>query len=465
MFSADIYKKRRLELKKKVKNGLIIFIGNEQSPINFRDNTYPFRQDSSFLYFFGLDFPNLDGAIDIDEDREYLVGVESTIEDIIWYGKQVSLTEKSFRAGIGEAIDQKTLKNLVQKAQRSKRKIHFLPPYRAESVLELSDYLALPPSQINYLASQELIEAVISLREIKDLEEVEEIKKAINVTSAMFTEVITMTQDGTNEKTIIATMNKKATLSDCTFSFSPIITKNGAALHNPNTNNIIKSGEIVLCDSGLETTGHYGSDITRTFPVDKKFSLQQKEIYTIVLRAQETAFSLIKPGVQYLDIHLSICKIITNCMIEIGLMKGDAEEAVQQGAHALFFPHGLGHMLGLDIHDMESLGEDYVGYGTTMKRSDAFGLHSLRLAKKLKSGFVLTVEPGIYFIPELIALWESKKMNTDFINYSKVKYYLDFGGIRIEDNCLVTDTANQNLSNHIPKSIKEIEGLRNASTI
>lgn len=457
MFDKQVYIDRRAELKMKFKTGIILFLGNDESPMNYRDNTYNFRQDSSFLYYFGLDLPNMVGIIDIDDNKEILFGYEYTIEDIVWTGKQPKISELADLIGVehSEPIDQ--IKKYLKIKIKKNVKIHFLPTYRGDQTLKLASILDENPFKLVNKSSKKLIEAVVIQRSIKKEEEIAEIEYAMEIAYQMHTTAMRMAKPGIVERDIAGAIEGIALSLGSGVSFPSIVSKNGQTLHNHYHGNVLKEGDLLVCDAGAESLLHYASDITRTTPVGGKFSSQQKDIYEIVLTAQKNAINMIKPGVRHIDIHLTASKIIAAGLSQLGLIKGDLNSAVKAGAHALFFPHGLGHMMGLDVHDMENLGENLVGYNEKTKRSDQFGLAYLRLAKELEPGFVFTCEPGIYFIPELIDLWKAKKKFKNYINYEKLEEYKNFGGIRIEDNILVTQTGYKVLGRPIPKETADVE--------
>jgi Xaa-Pro aminopeptidase len=459
MFDSKIYIQRRKRLQEQIKTGLILFIGNEESPMNYPSNTYNFRQDSSFLYFFGLDFPLLAAVVDVDENKEIVFGNDVGIEDIIWMGYQPSIKERATKAGVKETMPLNKLEETVKSAQQKGKKVHYLPPYRPETRLKIAYLLGLQPDSVKGSASEELIKAVVAQRSVKMKEEVEEMEKAHIITNEMHRMAMKMAKSGVYEREIVGKMEGIAFSHGFNLAFPIILTINGQIFHNQDRGNRLKKGRLLVNDSGAESALHYASDITRTIPVCGSFSQKQKEVYEIVLGAQETAIQSISPGIKYRDIHLKVARYIASGLKELGLMKGDVDEAVKQGAHALFFPHGLGHMLGLDVHDMENLGEDYVGYDDKTKRSEQFGLAYLRMAKELQPGFVMTVEPGIYFIPALIDKWRAEKKLTQFINYEQVEKYKDFSGIRIEDNVLVTEKGHRVLGKPIPKKVKDVERI------
>ena len=459
MFDRNIYISRRQLLKDKVNEGIILLLSNDESPMNYAGNPYLFRQDSTFLYYIGLDEPDIYSIIDLDEYREILFADDATIDDIIWMGPQPRKEDKAHKTGIAHVEPVKELKAYLHKAINNGRNIHYLPPYRPEHTIKLSKWLQKDLQNVHDGSSLELIKAVIEQRSFKTEEEVNEIETAHNVTYNMHTTAMKMAKSGMLEREISGTIEGIALSGGRSASFSTILSIHGETLHNPHHGNVMQNGDILINDSGAESGLHYAADITRTFPVSGKFTEQQKSIYDIVLKTQLTAIEAVKPGIRYIDVHKLAARTIGDGLKLLGLMKGDISEAVELGAHALFFPHGLGHMLGLDVHDMENLGEDLVGYDDTIKRSSQFGLAYLRFAKELKRGYVLTVEPGIYFIPELIDLWKSEKKFNSFINYEKVEKYKKFGGIRIEDDVLVTEKGHRVLGKNIPKAVTDVEEM------
>jgi Xaa-Pro aminopeptidase len=459
MFKSDVYVKRREELQKKIKTGLALFIGNNEAPMNYPANSYHFRQDSDFLYFFGLDIPGLTGMIDFDSGKEWIFGNDFDLDDIIWMGPQPTVKDLAFKSGVVSAAPLSKLEEAVSVALSKKRKIHFLPPYRGETKMLLGSLLKENPCQMKTLASPELIRAVVSLRSIKEKAEIEEIEKAVEIAYEMHVTAMKMCRKGVREQDVFGTMEGVALMKGAGTSFPIILSINGQTLHNHAHGNILEKGRMMVADAGAESKLHYASDITRTTPVGGKFSRQQKDIYEIVLKANTESIAVAGPGISNLELHLRACRIIAAGMKELGIMKGDTDEAVAAGAHALFMPHGLGHMMGLDVHDMESLGEDYVGYNDEIKRSSQFGLAFLRFALPFKPGHVFTVEPGCYFIPELIAQWKGEKKFSEFINWAKIEPYMPIGGIRIEDNVLITEKGHKLLGKPIPKTVKEMEAV------
>ncbi|MBK8884663.1 MAG: aminopeptidase P family protein [Bacteroidales bacterium] len=457
MFKSEVYTKRREELQKKLKGGIALFIGNTESPMNYPANTYHFRQDSDFLYFFGLDIPGLTGVMDFDSGKDWVFGNDFDLDDIIWMGPQPSIKDLASKCGVKNTGSLLMLDETIREALAKKRKVHFLPPYQGEAKILLGSLLKENPCQMKTLASPDLIKAVVSLRSIKEKVEIEEIEKAVDIAFEMHVAAMKMCKKGVREQDIFGTMEGLALMKGAGTSFPIILSINGQTLHNHNHGNILEKGKMMVADAGAETRLHYASDITRTTPVGGKFSQLQKDIYEIVLKANSESIASAGPGLSNLELHLRACKIISAGMKELGIMKGDVDEAVAEGAHALFMPHGLGHMMGLDVHDMEALGENYVGYNDEVKRSSQFGLAFLRFALPFKPGHVFTVEPGCYFIPELIAQWKAEKRFSGFINYGKIDNYMSIGGIRIEDNVLITEKGHKLLGKPIPKTIKDVE--------
>lgn len=446
-------------LRGEVKTGLILFNGNQESAFNYPANTYSFRQDSSFSYFFGLDHPDLAGVIDLDNGKDYIFGNDVDIEDIIWMGKQPTIKDQAEDAGVENTGPLKNLALLIKTAREKGRMIHYLPPYRGETMIWLTDLLDLHHTKLRENASEELIKGVIKMRMAKDDLEIKEIEKMIDVAWLMHTTAMKMAKPGVIEQEIAGVIEGIALSYAGPVSFPVILSINGQTLHNHNHGNTLVEGRMLVVDAGCESASHYASDITRTVPVGGKFTQRQKEIYEIVLKANLAATSAVKIGVPFRDIHLLAATEIVKGLKAAGIMKGDVEAAVNKGAHTLFFPHGLGHPLGLDVHDLEGMGETLVGYDKDTTRSREFGLAFLRFGRKLQKNFVMTIEPGIYFIPELIDIWKKENKLAEFINYEKVETYLDFGGIRIEDDILVTENGARVLGKPIPKTIAEIEAI------
>jgi Xaa-Pro aminopeptidase len=459
MFDKTIYIERRKLLKKQVKSGVILILGNVESPMNYPANTYPFRQDSNFLYFFGQDKPGFAGVIDVEEDKDYLYGEDFTIDDIIWMGPQPTVKDLAQEVGITHTGSLAQLAEKLKDAAAKKRKVLFTPPYRAENAIQLEKLLEIPTAKLKENASVELIKAIVEQRSVKSAAEIQEIETALAISHEMYSLVMAMTKPGIYEREIVGKIEGAVGSYGAYISFPIILSIHGETLHNHHHGNLLQENNLLVTDSGAESPLHYASDITRTFPVSGRFTPEQKDVYQVVLDSQLAAIGAVKPGKPYKEVHLLTAAVIAQGLKDIGLMKGDIAEAVKQGAHALFFPHGLGHMLGLDVHDMEDLGENYVGYDETVERSQQFGLAYLRLAKALKPGYVVTSEPGVYFIPALIDQWKAEKKFEQFIDYAKVEKFRGFGGIRIEDDVLVTDNGHRVLGKPIPKTVDEIEKI------
>ncbi len=457
MFEKSIYIRRRKLLKKQVGDGLVLFLGNAESPMNYPANAYPFRQDSSFLYFFGLDGAGLAGIVDVDADREVLFGDDGRLEDVIWTGPQPPLIDRAALVGVRETAPSSKLGEFLKAALAKKRRIHYLPPYRADAAAAIGTYTHVPAAKVRGGASIDLIRAVVAQRSVKSSDEVAEIEAAVTVIRPAYLAAMHMARPGRGETYVLGAMEGVMRSLGGSWAFPPIVTVNGHIFHNLGAGNVLSRGRMLVADTGVESPLHYACDITRTIPVGGRFNRRQRDIYEAVLFGQLTALRAIRPGVRYKDVHLAAAAAMVSRLKDLKLMKGDADAAVAAGAHALFFPHGLGHMLGLDVHDMEGLGETHVGYNGAVRRSEQFGLAYLRMARELRRGHVLTVEPGIYFIPALIDDWRAKGRFLEFIDYDRVERFRDFGGVRIEDDVLVTEDGCRVLGPPIPKSVADVE--------
>jgi Xaa-Pro aminopeptidase len=459
MFSKEIYTARRKKLADTVSGGLILLPGNEEAPMNYTDNTYHFRQDSTFLYYFGIDQASLAGIIDADNGESMLFGDDYSVEMIVWTGKVPSMANLGKQVGITNVLPFSSLQTIVSEAISQNRKVHFLNPYRHDILIRIAGLTKNNYQAIPQLASLELTRAVIAQREIKEDEEIAELDKAVDISAEMHLAAMHYARPGMRESEVAAKVAEVALAANGTPSFPIIATINGQTLHNHYHGNTIKSGDLFLLDAGAETELRYAGDLSSTFPVDPTFTPIQKEIYQLCLDAHINAMHMLKPGNAFRDVHLAACRTIFDGLKGFGLTKGDTDEAVREGAHALFFPCGTGHMMGLDVHDMENLGEQWVGYDGEPK-STQFGLKSLRLAKELRPGYVLTVEPGIYFIPDLIDLWRSQGLFADFLNYSEIEKFRDFGGLRNEEDFLITETGYRRLGKALPLTIEGVEAVR-----
>ena len=460
MFSKDTYVRRRSELKKLVKSGVIVLFGNNEAPKNYPNNAYfPFRQDSSFIYYFGQHRDGLVGVIDIDNDCEMLIGDDIDIEDIVWYGSVDCVSDLAAQVGIDKTAPMKELQNICDKAKAKGQKIHFLPPYRHDTKIQIMDLLGIHPSKQKEAASLPLIKAVVKMRATKSAEEIAYIDAACDVGYVMHTTAQMLIKPGVTERFVAGQVDGIARSLAQGNSFGTIFSQHGEIMHGSPSDSPLEDGRLVLCDAGCELND-YCSDHTRTMPVNGRFTQRQLEIYSIVEECHDYVLQVAKPGVKYQDVHFAVCRLMTERLKELGLMKGDTDEAVTAGAHAMFLPHGLGHMMGMDVHDMEGLGQIYVGFDDeTQPNLEQFGTNCLRMGRRLEPGFVVTDEPGIYFIPTLIDIWKAEGKFKEFINYDKLETYKDFGGIRIEDDLLITADGNRILGRPIPKTVSEVEEI------
>ncbi len=462
MFSKETYVSRRAELKKLVKSGIIVLFGNNSSPANFPNNGYyPFRQDSSFLYYFGQNRDGLVGVIDIDNDTEAFIGDDISIDDIVWYGAVDSVHDMAQQVGVTSSAPMKTLKTICNDALRMKRKIHFLPPYRADIKIQIFDLLGIHPNQQKESASMDLIQAVVKMRSSKTDEEIEELERAAVIGYKMHTTAMKMCRPGVTEKEIAGTLDGIANSLGAMVSFPTILSQHGEIQHGAPSPAPLQAGKLMLCDAGAETLNNYCSDNTRTTPVSGHFDQRQLEIYSIVEACHDYALTVAKPGVKWWDVHFGVCRLMTEKLKELGLMKGDTDEAVAAGAHAMFMVHGLGHMMGMDVHDMENLDQINVGFDEEVRPNlKQFGTNCLRMGRRLQKGFVVTDEPGIYFIPALIDDWKASGHCKEFINFDKLETYKDFGGIRIEDDLLITENGCRFIGkDRIPYHPKDVEAF------
>ena len=461
MLSRSTYIRRRQALLETdaPSSGLVLLLGNESSAMNYRANPYPFRQDSTFLYYFGLDVPAVDGLIDLDSGEARLYGDDPDLEAVVWMGDQPSLHERAQRVGVSATAPRSALAEALAEAIAAGRSVHFLPPYRARHAARLNALTGIAPDRTAEYASTPLIETVIRHRSVKSAEEIAQIETAVETTARLHRGALRRTRPGRTEREVAGFLAGIAEAHGRGLSFRPTCSVRGEILHNHDYSGTMEAGDLLLVDAGATSPEHYAGDVTRTAPVDGRFTARQRALYTAVLDAQTTAIDAVEPGVPFREVHLTACRVLTRHLIDLGLMRGDVDAAVEAGAHALFFPHGLGHMMGLDVHDMENLGEDRVGYAADQARSEQFGLDTLRLARPLRTGFVVTVEPGCYFIPTLIERWRAEGRHEAFIDYDAVADYEGFGGIRIEDDVLVTNEGGQVLGPDLPRRPEAVEEL------
>jgi Xaa-Pro aminopeptidase len=459
MFSKETYLQRRTELQSRIDGGLLLFLGNGESPMNFADNCFPFRQDSSFLYYFGLNQPDLAAVIDVDEGAEVIFGDELTIDHIVWMGDLPTIAERAARVGVTDTRPRAALSEVVRAALAAGRPVRFLPPYRTDNALLLHELLDVPLREAADRASLDFIRAVVDQRSVKSDEEIVELDRAVDISVEMHITAMRMARPGMLESEIAAEVERVAVAAGGRISFPVIATIHGETLHNHFHGNKLSEGDLFLLDAGAETAMGYAGDLSSTFPVSPTFSERQRSIYELQLAAHGAAVAMLAPGVPNRDVHFAAARVITNGMKDLGLMKGDIDEALAAGAHAMFFPCGVGHMMGLDVHDMEDLGEVHVGYGGEAK-STQFGLKSLRLGRELEPGFVITIEPGIYFVPQLMDLWRSQNHCADFLDFDALDQWRDFGGIRNEEDFLITADGARRLGKAKPLTIDEVEALR-----
>ena len=460
MFDKSVYISRRKRLLEQMKDGVLLLLGNSEASCNYRDNQYQFRQDSTFLYFFGLDKPDLAAVIDAETGEEIIFGDDVDIDDIIWMGPQPLIADQAADVGVAKTAPFAKLADCLKEAQRKGRTVHFLPPYRNHNKILLHQLLGVGFDEMKERASVPFIKAVISLRHAKEPCEIAEIEKACTLGYAMHVTAMKMMRVGMREQEIVGIMEGVCKSGGVMTSFPTILSQHGETLHNHNHDAILTEGRLCVIDAGVEIDSHYCSDNTRTLPTGGKFTQKQKDVYNIVLAANDYAREACRPGITYREVHLGACTIIVQGLKNLGLLHGDVDEMVDAGVQGLFMPHGLGHNMGLDVHDMEDLGEDYVGYDPGQTRAKQLGLGSLRMARKLVTGHVITDEPGIYFIPALIEKWKKEGHNAQYINFSKLESYYDFGGIRLEDDLLIMPKGARILGPaRIPITVEEIENI------
>lgn len=463
MFKPQTYIQRRKVLAEKTGSGLILLLGNDESPMNYADNGYHFRQDSTFLYYSGIDFPGLAALINVDTGEEIIFGNDYTIDDIVWMGPQPTIAERAAQCGVDKVLPFSELYKIVQAAASRGMEIHFLPPYRSEHKLLLQALTGFQPERLTAKSSVKLIRTVVSQREIKTAEEIAEIERAVDLSVDMHVAAMQIARPGMTEAQIAARVYEIAHAANCEISFPIIATINGQTLHNHYHGNVLKSGDLFLLDAGAEVESHYAGDLSSTFPVDTTFTVQQKLIYEMSLEAHSAAINALALNSPFRNAHLAACRSITENMKSLGLLKGSTDDIISNGVHALFLPCGTGHMMGLDVHDMENLGEVWVGYDGEPK-STQFGMKSLRFAKPLKAGHVFTIEPGIYFIPELMDKWQSEGHLNNFVNWNEVQKFRNFGGIRNEEDYMMTENGAQRLGTKLkPKTVEEVEAIRKAA--
>jgi Xaa-Pro aminopeptidase len=459
MFDQKVYIDRRNGLQRQFRDGLLLFVGNADAPMNYAANAYHFRQDSTFLYYWGVDDPDLVAVLDVDTGRQTIYGDDFTVDDVVWRGPQPTIAERAARAGVAETAPLADLPRTLSEAVRAGRNVRFLPQYRADNAQLLERLLGIRAESINDHASIPFAKAVVSQRAIKGPEEIAEIERALDITHDMHVLAMRAARPGVYEREVAGAMAGLVESRGVALAFPIIFSVHGETLHNHYHGNRMEAGQMAVNDSGAESRLRYASDITRTIPIGGRFEGPQRDLYQAVHRAQKKAIAAVKPGVRFRDVHLLACRSLAEDLEAIGLMKGDLDAAVEAGAQGMFFQCGLGHMMGLDVHDMEGLGEQHVGYDASVQRSTQFGLKSLRMARPLEPGMVMTVEPGVYMIPVLMDRWRAEGRFAEFLDYDAIDRYRAFGGIRLEDDVLVTESGNRVLGQPIPIAIEEVEAL------
>ena len=474
MFNSDVYVKRRRALVEGMAagdaRGIAVFLGNVDAAANYRGNDYKFRQDSNFLYYWGVDEPCFAAVLDIESGEEYLYGNDVDIDDIIWMGPQPSVASKGALVGCASTAPLAEFDKAVASAVAAGRPVHFLPPARYYNQYKLAELTGISAAAVRKVApmdvdggrhaSEELVKSVVAQRLVKEQCEIEELDKAAEIGYLMHTEARRGCKPGVLEQEIVGRMEAVTYSKGWGPSFTTILSQNGETLHNHSHHQIITPGRLLVVDAGAESNTHYASDFTRTYPCSGKFTTKQREIYDIVESANGHAYSLTKPGTTYWDVHYATARHLLEGLKELDLVRGDVDEMLPLGISGLFMPHGLGHNMGMDVHDMEDLGEYYVGYAEDQKRHPLLGLGNLRMARRLEPGHVVTDEPGIYFIPALIEQWKREGTDKGFVNYEKLAGYYDFGGIRLEDDVLVTaDGARRLGSRRLPIKSSDIEDI------
>lgn len=465
MFSKEVYARRRQTLVAKMadsaaegKRGIALFIGNTEAPAQYKDNCYKFRQDSTWLYFFGIDQPLYAAIIDLDNGNETVFANDVEIGDIIWMGPQPSVASVAASVGVKKSAPYTDLNAAVAKVLAEGRPVHFVKPSRYYNTMKIASLLGCGTDEVAGKFSLALTKAIISMRLVKEDCEIEAIDDACDLGYEMHTVARNSIVPGIIEQEIVGKMDGVTLSKGWGVSFPTILTQHGETLHNHLHDKIIEPGKLMVIDAGAESNVHYASDFTRTYPTSGKFTAKQREIYQIVCDCNEFAFSMTRPGISYREVHLKTMHLMLEELRALDIVRGDVQDMVEAGIAGLFMPHGLGHNMGLDVHDMEDYGENYVGYDDDQSRSPQLGLGSLRMARKLVPGNVITDEPGIYFIPALIEKWKSEKTDQGFVNYQKLESYYDFGGIRLEDDVLVTaDGARRLGKERLPISPDDVE--------
>ncbi|MFI3324001.1 MAG: aminopeptidase P family protein [Rikenellaceae bacterium] len=457
MISLKSFVERRATLQQKIGSGLILVPGNTLVPNCYPNNAYYFRQDSTFRYLFGLDIPSLFAVIDIEENRQILFGDDYTVSDIIWMGPQPSLSELGATVGVSDTRPMSELRGYIERALRAGRRTHYLPPYRSEVKLQLSDLLGIAPSMLHTYKSADFIFSMAEMREIKSEEEIASMQDAFQIGYRMHTTAMSMCREGVCEREIAGALEGVARGYGQGVSFPSICSQHGETLHNINQDGILQNGRLFLCDAGAENLDGYCSDHTRTYPVSGKFTPLQRDLYNIVLAAHDHVMDIARP-MRYNDLHEAAYRVMAEGLKGMGILRGSLDDIIASKAMTLVMPHGLSHGLGMDVHDCEGFGERSFDFSEFAERAAASGTCIYRSEWQLRPGCVITDEPGLYFIPALIDQSRAEGLYTDFVNYDKLNELREFGGIRIEDDLVITESGNELLGDkYIPASVEQIE--------
>jgi Xaa-Pro aminopeptidase len=461
MLSADHLRRRRREFLAMLARPVLLFAGGE-CPRNLPANCYPYRADSNFLFFFGSAEP--DACAFFDPDGEVTLFLkERSVESALWMGPLPPFDEARESMDVDRVLDVERLEEHIRRLARG-RKIESLAVADSASQVRAR---AIAGADLEFrdpkkLASLELRRALAKLRVRKAAEELGEMREAASVTSRAFHATMSATRPGVSEGELYARVVRCFTAESACEAYATTLSVRGEVLHNHRHHHRLERGDLVLMDAGAEVSSGYACDVTRTWPVSGRFNAEQRSVYEVVLAAQEAAIALVRHGVPYRDVHLRAAEVITEGLIELGVLRGTASHLVERGAHALFFPHGVGHLLGLDVHDLRSFGDEIL-YAEGRSRSDQFGMNVLRFDLDLSTGMVVTIEPGVYFVPAILHDKTHRERFSDVVRFDRAERYLaandgrGFGGIRIEDDVLATDSDPDVLTSAIPKSVSEIE--------
>lgn len=446
----ETLRERRQQLSAQIDCPVILWSGCS-SPRNYPANSYPFRASSHFLYFAGL--PLYNAAIRLEAGKLALFIDDPTPADILWHGDLPRREQIAEQIGADAAYPVSQLQAYVEAAAT-------IPVMDAATQLQQSQLLdrILPPAHLLQGSDRDLAEAIVELRLRQDQMAVSQMRRAAAITVEAHQAGMAATSRATTEADVRAAMEAVVLAHNTTCAYSSIVTVQGEVLHNNLYHHPLQAGDLLLADMAAEAQSGWASDVTRTWPVSGQFSATQRDIYSIVLAAHDCCIEKARPGMEYQDLHLIASRVIAAGLVELGILRGRAEDLVEMDAHALFFPHGVGHLLGLDVHDMEDLG-DLAGYAAGRTRSDRFGLGYLRLNRSLQAGMAVTIEPGFYQVPAILNDPERRKTYQNIVNWERLEVFSDVRGIRIEDDVLITETGNEVLTAALPTKAEEIEQL------